>query len=102
MLRFVAVSFSPLKVLCNEKGGGARKVANISNRSRTVAINVLLSSSFVVVLCSIYFRFRQEKKNNRRCPHGQGKRSESFTVFTHLNNYLFAAILREIEMARKM
>jgi hypothetical protein len=38
-----------LKVVCNEKGRGAGKVANVCKRSRTVAIEVCVSFNFAVV-----------------------------------------------------
>jgi hypothetical protein len=31
-----------LKVVCNEKRGGGKKVANVRNRSQTIVIEVLL------------------------------------------------------------
>jgi hypothetical protein len=53
---------SHLKVVCNEKGRWLHgKVANVSNSSRTVAIEVCSSYNFAVVFDFKYFRFRQEK-----------------------------------------
>jgi hypothetical protein len=53
-----------LKVVCNEnQGRTVGKMADAGHWCRTVAIDVLLSSNFDVVMYLMYFRFCQVKHN---------------------------------------
>ncbi len=47
---FVLSKMSSLKVVCNEKEGGAEKMTNVDHGSRTMAIEVYFSFNFAVVL----------------------------------------------------
>ncbi len=48
----------------------------------------------------LYFRFRQVKKINLAISLSRGNSSELFTALRHIVPFLFAAIPREIKMAR--
>jgi hypothetical protein len=53
--------YAYLKVVGNEKEGGAKKVANDRNWPQTAAIEVCLPYNFAVVFDFVYFRFRPSK-----------------------------------------